>query len=133
MPGNGFTLAVRVSGQIEAIGALKRLGDLANMLLGFVVDLPTHGEVVIRTDRSIFRRQVADMSIAGENGIIATQVLINGFCFRRGLDNDNTAHGNSNPSQKSRLLIRSARENWHFGRQCQLTICFATHPPHESL
>ena len=88
VPGDGLTFPVRVGREIQVIGAAQRLGDVLDPRLGPGVDLPVHGEVGLGTNRSVLRRQVADVPVAGQHGEARTQVLVDGFCLRRGLDDD---------------------------------------------
>ena len=66
VPGDRLALAVRVGGEVQRAGALQRLGDRADLLLAAVVGLPVHGEVLVRADRAVLRRQVAHMAEAGQ-------------------------------------------------------------------
>ena len=88
MPGDGLAFPVRVGGQDDAVRGLGRLGDLRQPLRGLGVDLPGHGKVLVRTDRSIPGRQVADMAIAGQDLVVRPQVLVDGFGLGRALDDD---------------------------------------------
>ena len=48
VPADRLALAVGVGGQDQGVGALERVGDVVQPLGGLGVDLPTHGEVVVR-------------------------------------------------------------------------------------
>ena len=63
VPADRFTLAIRVGGQDQAIGALEGGGDVGQALGGFGVHLPAHGEVVVGFDRSVLRREVPHMAV----------------------------------------------------------------------
>ena len=67
MPGDGLALTIRVSRQIEGFGTFEGAGDLAHVLVAALVGFPRHGEVLVRADRAIFRRQVADMAEGGQD------------------------------------------------------------------
>ncbi len=66
MPGNGLALAVGVGGEDQLVGAFDGVGDLLDPLLGARIDVPDHGEIVVRLDRTVLGRQVADMAEAGQ-------------------------------------------------------------------
>ena len=86
MPGNGFALAVRVGGEIELAALGDRLGDGVEPLLGLRVDQPVHGEILVRADRTVLGRQVADMTIGGQHGETGAEIFPNGLSLGRGLD-----------------------------------------------
>ena len=92
MPGNRLALAVRVGGEDQLIIGFQRLGDRLEVLAAVGGDLPHHGEIVVRVDRAILGRQVADMAIRGQNGIVAAQIFVDCLGFGRGFYNDNR-HG----------------------------------------
>ena len=52
VPGNRLAFAVGVGRQNELVGALGRLGDVVEALLGLGVDLPDHAEIVLGIDRA---------------------------------------------------------------------------------
>src|SRR5580692_1786441 len=58
------------------------------MLFGFAVDLPRHRKIRIRQNRAILCRKVADMTVAGDDLVIAAQILVDGFRLCRRLDDD---------------------------------------------
>ena len=88
VPGDGLALAVGVGGQDDAVRGLGRLGDLRQALGGLGVDLPGHGEVLVRADRAVLGRQVADMSVARQDLVVRPQVLVDGLGLGRALDDD---------------------------------------------
>ena len=89
MPGNRFAFAIRVSGEIQGLGACQRFGDGANLLVAPRIGLPVHREVVVGPDAAIFWRQVTDMSETGENRVTATQVAVDGLGLGGGFDDNN--------------------------------------------
>ena len=62
VPGNRFTLAIRVGCENQPGGALERFGDIVESACRLRVDLPDHLEVGLRIDRSLLRREIADMA-----------------------------------------------------------------------
>ncbi len=86
MPGNGLALAIRVGGEIELAALGHRLGDGVEPLLGLRVDQPVHGEILVRADRAVLGRQVADMTIGGQHGETGAEIFPNGLSLGRGLD-----------------------------------------------
>ena len=88
VPGDGFAFAVRVGGQDQGLGALERLGDVAQPLGRFGVHVPGHGKVLVGQDRTILGRQVAHVSVARQHRVIGAQVLIDGLGLGRALDDD---------------------------------------------
>ena len=83
MPGNGFTLTIRVGGEIEIVCIFQRIGDGLDMFRGFRIILIMHGKILIGLHRSVFRRQVANMPVGRQNGVVLTQILVDGFGFCR--------------------------------------------------
>ncbi len=67
MPGNGLTFAIRVGCENDAIGPLDGVGDLGKPLGTLAVRLPVHGEIFVRADGAILRRQITHMAIGGKN------------------------------------------------------------------
>ena len=94
MPGNRLALAIGVGGEDQAIRILHSLGNFAEPLSGRGVDAPGHGEILVRTHRSVLRRQVADMTEGRQNLIVAAQILIDCLRLGRQFDDDNV-HENS--------------------------------------
>ena len=93
MPGNRLAFAIRVRGQIQCLGALERIHNGLDGFLGPGVYRPVHLEVFIRPDRAILGRQVADMPIGGEDGVVRTKILVDGLGLGRRFDDDDV-HGN---------------------------------------
>src|SRR5262249_10863158 len=52
------------------------------------VDLPDHPKIMFRIDRSVLRREVADMAERGQNLIGRAQIFVDRLGFRRRLHND---------------------------------------------
>ena len=115
MPRNRLALAVGVGRQIQFIGALHRIGDGLDVFFRPGVDFPVHFEIGIGPDRAVFRRQVADMAVAGQNRISGAQVLINCLCLGRAFNDDNVGHTRlafSRPASvrpPGRLLVHEQR------------------------
>ncbi len=88
VPADGLALAIRVGGQDQAIGPLHGVGDVGQALGGLAVHLPGHGEIVVRQHRTVLRRQVADVPVAGQDDIVRAQILVDGLYLARTLDDD---------------------------------------------
>ena len=58
------------------------------MLFGFAVDLPRHGEILVRQDRAVLGRQIADMAVAGDDLVVAAQIFVDGFRLGGRFDDD---------------------------------------------
>ena len=86
VPRDRLALAVRVGRQNDALGALDRDADVAEPLGRFGVDLPAHGEVVVRIDRSVLGREVAHVAERGVDAIVLAQIFVDGLGLRRRLD-----------------------------------------------
>src|SRR3546814_6082350 len=69
------------SGEDQLLGAPQRLGDRLDLLLGTRIGLPQHGEVVLGVDRSVIRRQIPDVTVAGEKLIVVHQLLVDRLCL----------------------------------------------------
>jgi hypothetical protein len=88
VPGDRLALAVWVSREDDAVGVLDRLDDVGEPLAGLGVDLPAHREILVRADRAVLRRQVADMPVGGQDLVVRTEIFVDGLGFRRGFDDD---------------------------------------------
>ena len=93
MPGNRLAFAIRIRGQIQRLGTVERINNGLDGFLGPGVHRPVHLEVFIRTDRTILGRQIADMPIGGEDGVVRTKILVDGLGLGRRFDDDDV-HGN---------------------------------------
>ena len=89
MPGDRLALAVGVGGEDQAVGAFDGAGDVVQPLLGLVVDLPEHLEIVIGIDRAILGRQVADMAERSQNLVAGAQIFVDRLGFGRRFNDDN--------------------------------------------
>ena len=76
MPGDRLALAVGVGRQDQLVRAFDRPRDVVEALLRLGIDLPDHGEIVVRIDRAVLRRQVADMAVGRHNLIAAAEILV---------------------------------------------------------
>ena len=88
VPGNGFAFAIRVGREDEAVGAFDGLGDVVEALCGLGVDLPDHVEVVLRVDRAVLRRQVADMPERGQDLVARAEIFVDRLGLGRRFNND---------------------------------------------
>ena len=88
MPRNRLSLAVGVGSQNQLVIGFQGFGDGANVLFAVGRHFPGHGEIIFGIDRAIFGRQIAHMSVGGQNDIIRSKVLVDGLGFGRGFDDD---------------------------------------------
>ncbi len=88
VPGDGLSLPIGVGGQNEFAGSLERAGNLVEALLGLVVDLPNHPEIVLGVDRSVLGRQVPDVPERGQYLVAGAKVAIDRLRLGRRLDDD---------------------------------------------
>ena len=88
VPADRLALAIRVSRQDQFIIGLQGLGNGADMLLAFGRHLPFHLEIMFGIHRTIFRRQVADMAVRGQNRIAGTKIFVDCLGLGRGFDDD---------------------------------------------
>ena len=88
VPRDGFALAIGVGCQDQLVGTLERLGDLVETAGGLGIDLPDHLEIRVRIDRSVLGREVADMTVRGQNLVAGAQIFVDRLGLGRRLDND---------------------------------------------
>ena len=93
VPGDGLAFAVGVGGQDQLVGALHGAGDVLDLGLGAGIDVPGHGEIVVRLHRAVLGGQVADMAEAGQHLIAAAQILIDGLGLGGGFDDEDVHAG----------------------------------------
>ena len=79
VPGDRLALAVRVGRQDHPVGALDRAADVAEPLGGLGVDLPAHGEIVVRIDRAVLGREIAHMPERGVDVVVLAQIFVDGL------------------------------------------------------
>jgi hypothetical protein len=88
VPGNCLAFAVGVGGEDDAIGVLDCFDDVREALARFGIDLPAHGEILVRPDRAVLRRQVADMPVGGQDLVVRTEIFVDGLGFGGRFDDD---------------------------------------------
>ena len=89
VPADRLALAIGVRGQDQAVGALERLGDVREALGRFAIDLPAHGEIIVRPHRAILGGQVAHVAIGGQHRVVGAKITVDGFRLGGALDDDN--------------------------------------------
>ena len=120
VPADRLTLAVGVGRQDDAVGLLRRLGDLRHPLGGAGVDFPAHGEVIVRQDRAVLRRQVADVAVGRQDSEVRAQVFVDGLGLCGALDNDEV-HAGRGPcagSERGRNVVgerAAVNRRWNSG------------------
>ena len=87
MPADRLALAVRVGREDQSVGGLRRVLNILQPLRLVGVKLPLHRKAVVGIDRAVFRRQVANMAIAGEYLEIATEIFLDRFRLCGRFDN----------------------------------------------
>ena len=88
MPADRLSLAVGVGREDQFVVVFQGVGDGFDVLAGIIPDFPFHCEIVFRIDRSVLGRQIANVPVRGQNGIVIPQVFIDGFGLGWGFDND---------------------------------------------
>ena len=86
VPGDRLALAVGVGGENDPIGVLDRAADVAQALRRLGVDLPAHGEIVVRIDGSVLGGEIAHMAEGGVNAVVLAQIFVDGLCLGGRLD-----------------------------------------------
>ena len=94
MPGDRLALAIRVGRQNDPVRVLDRPADVAEPLGGLGVDLPAHGEIVVRIDRAVLGGEVAHMAEGGVDAVVLAQILVDGLGLGGRLD-DHDFHSSS--------------------------------------
>ncbi len=89
VPGDRLALAVGVGGEDQRVGLLEGMGDVVDPLLRLRIDLPEHLEIIVRVDRSVLGRQVADMAKRRQHLVTGSKIFVDRLRFGRQLDNDN--------------------------------------------
>ena len=76
VPGNRLALAIGVGGEDELVGPLEGAGNVVEPLLGLVVDLPDHAEIVLGVDRAVLGRQVPHMAERGQYLVAGAKIFV---------------------------------------------------------
>jgi len=88
VPADRFAFAVRVGRKNQAGGFLRFVGDGLE-LLGLVgIILPGHGETIVRINRTVLGRKVANMAVGCQDLEIRSQIFFNGFGLCGRLDDN---------------------------------------------
>ena len=80
--------------RMTPVGALDRDADVAEPLGGLGVDLPAHGEIMVRIDRAVLGREVAHVAEGGVDAIVLAEIFVDGLGLCRRLD-DHDFHSTS--------------------------------------
>ena len=88
MPGDGFTLAIRVGREIEGIGLPEFVCDCLHMFAVAVDDLVIHRKAVLRVDCALLGNEIAHMAIGSKHLEILAEIFLDGFGFGGRLYND---------------------------------------------
>ncbi len=92
MPGDGLSFSVFVACQPHGIGTLGLFLQLGNDLLLVFVDLVDRCEVVGDIDGFVIAGQVANVAHARRDHVVGAEVLLNGLCLRRRLNDYEMFH-----------------------------------------
>ena len=88
MPADRLALAVGIGGEDQRVGLLGLIGDRLELPDLVRIGLPFHGEALVRVDRSVPRRQIADMTIARQHAVTGAQIFLDGFRLGGRFDDD---------------------------------------------
>jgi hypothetical protein len=92
VPRDRLALAVEVRGEVDGVRAAGRLLDVGDLLAAIVADDVLGLEVVVDVDAELALarvvRQIADMTVRGENPVVVSQVPFDRSSLRRRLDDD---------------------------------------------
>ena len=91
VPRNGFALAVGVGREEQRFRLLQRARYGVDVLLVALDDLVLHREMVLRIDRALFRHQVPNMAVGGEDFEVLAEVLLDGLRLGRRLHDNEVA------------------------------------------
>ena len=94
VPGDRLALAVGVGREDHPVGVLDRVADVAEPLGRLGVDLPAHGEIVVRIDRAVLGRQVPHMAERGVNAVVFAEIFVDGLRLGRQFDDHDFHSGN---------------------------------------
>ena len=89
VPGNRFTLAIRVGRENEAVGGFHRVGDVLHALGRGAVHFPGHLEVLVRAHGAVLGGQVADMAEGGQHLVAGAEILVDRLGLGRRFHNYN--------------------------------------------
>ena len=92
MPRDGLALAIRVGGQNQPVGPFQRPRDFADPLRGLRIHLPLHGEIVLGIHGSVLRRQIAHVTVRGQDLVVPAEILVDGLRLGRRFDDDESVH-----------------------------------------
>ena len=81
VPADRLSLAVGVGGEDQPVGRFQRRGDFANALFRAAGHLPFHGKILVRQDRTVLARQVANMPVRRQYLVVVTKVTVDGLGF----------------------------------------------------
>ena len=95
VPGDRFALAIGVGGEDQGVVVLQRVGDCLDVLLAVRGDLPFHVEIVVRVDRTVLGRQVANMPVGGQDSVVRPKIFVDCLGLGRGFDNNDGHMGSS--------------------------------------
>ena len=92
VPGDGLALAVRVGGEIDAVGLVGGGAQLADDLVLALDGLVIGREIVVDVNAQRLFRQIAQVAHRGLDLVIAAQILGDGFGLGGGFDNQQLCH-----------------------------------------
>ena len=120
VPADRLAFAVGVSREDQCVVFGQRVGDGFDVFLAVGGDFPFHVEIGVGVDRSVLWRQVPDVAVRGENGVIVAQIFVDRFGLGWGFDNDD-GHKYRHLRSKMRAALRCLM--WDGGGVCQCGCC----------
>ncbi len=115
VPRNRLAFAVGVSREDEAGGLFRRVADFLEALLLVAIEFPVHREAFVGAHAAVLGRQVADVTVAGENLEVLAEIFLDGFRLRGRFDDDQLHGGVGSPL---RVYVRiRAKMGPGFGRR----------------
>ena len=75
MPRNGFAFPIRVSCEVDVFSFFGTGNDGIDVFAVAADQLVFHGKAIVRTDRSAFRNQIADMTVRRQDFKITAQIF----------------------------------------------------------
>ena len=82
--------------RISFSAPFEGLGDVGDALAALRVDLPEHPEIVVRVDRAVLCRQIADVPEGGQDLVVAAEIFVDRLRLRGRFD-DEDLHESASP------------------------------------
>ena len=79
--------------RISFSAPFEGLGDVGDALAALRVDLPEHPEIVVRVDRAVLCRQIADVAEGGQDLVVAAEIFVDRLRLRGRFDDEHLHSG----------------------------------------